>query len=179
VLVVLRVRGAGTRSLGLGLVLGAGGLLGCGAAEEAREAVLSELAVGSWACARDDGAAEALPFTVRIKGDGTFGVAFEAAPADEVALPGGELTGTWTIEGGDLRWGFDEPAPVGPFTVPGFDDLDLESEQFTLENPGLFGEGNGLDEPADEEVYDVEAHDKDSVTFSVRGGDPWTCDRQG
>jgi hypothetical protein len=176
VLVVLRVRGVGTRSLGLGLVLGAGFLVGCGAAEEARDATLRELALGSWACTADEGGAEALPFIVRIEGDGTFGVAPDGSAADELPLPGGELTGTWTIEGGDLRWGFDGPAPVGPFTVPGFDDLDLESEQFTLENPAFFGEDV---EVADEEVFDVEAHSKDSVTLSVRGGDPWTCDRQG
>lgn len=168
-------RGGGARSLWLGLLVGAAVWVGC-SAEEARDAVVRELALGSWACAADEDP-DAQPLTVRIEDDGTFGVAFEAAPADEVPLPRGELTGTWAIEDGDLRWGFDGPRPLGPFTVPGFDALHLESTRFVLENPGFFGDED-VDDVTDEQVVDVEAHSKDSVSFSVPGGDPWTCDRE-
>ena len=161
---------------GLMLVLGLAAVASC-SADEARESVIAELAVGSWACAPDaEGSAE-LPFTVRIAGDGTFAVAVEPAALDEDRGLPDELTGTWAIEDGDLRWGFDRYGG-DQAVVEGFDALTLESSEFTLQFPGIFEANDGTDDPAEEQDFLVDANGTDSVTLRVRTGAPWTCDRQ-
>lgn len=159
------------------LVLGLTAVIACGAGE-VQDGAISELAVGSWACSPDaDGAGE-LPFTVQIAGDGTFGVSVEPDSATEdVSPPSDEISGTWTIEDGDLVWGFDVQAAEKTL-VEGFNALTLESTGFTLTNPGIFEANDGADDPAEEQDVLVDAHGTDSVTLSVPGGEPWTCDRQ-
>jgi hypothetical protein len=147
-----------------GLLFGAA----CGA-DEAREAVIGELAVGSWACVPDAPGAADPPMTVQIDDDGTFGVSIDG-------VAGGELSGSWTITDGDLAWSFDGPLAAEPFVVRGVDDLTLDSIGFTIENAGPF-EANA-DDPTGEQEVDVEVHDKDSVTFSILDGTPWTCNRE-
>lgn len=148
----------------------------CGS--EARDAALRELAVGSWACAPDAEGSGERPFTVRIDDDGTFGVSVESDPtSDDVGLPTDEIAGTWVIDNGDLEWGFDE-IRIGRMVVADFDALTLESTRFTLENGGFFEANDGFDDPPDEQDVEVDIHSTDSVTLTVPGGKPWTCDRQ-
>lgn len=151
-------------------------VIACGA-DEVQDAAVGELAIGSWACAPDaDGAGE-LPFTVQIRADGTFDVS--AAPnsgPEDVSPPRDEISGTWATEGGDLEWGFD--GVQQRTVVEGFDALSLESAEFTVTNPGIFEANDGTDDPAEEQDVLVDIHGTDSVTLSVPGGGPWTCDRQ-
>lgn len=160
------------------LVLGLAVVIGCGA-DEVQDAAISELAIGSWACAPDaDGAGE-LPFTVQIEGDGTFGVSMAPnSRPEDVSPPEDELSGTWAIEDGDLELGFDEAQHLKRTVVEGFDALSLESTEFTLTNPGIFEANDGTDDPAEEQDVLVDVDGTDSVTLSVPGGGPWTCDRE-
>lgn len=142
----------------------------CGA-DEARQAVVAELAIGTWACSPDDPTAGVGGLTIWIADDGTFGV----GPPDT------DLTGTWAIVEGDLAWSFDRLRGVDdPFVIRDVDALGLDSTGFTLENAGSFEDhGDPEDAGADgEQEYDVEVHNKDSVTFSNPGGTSWTCERQ-
>ena len=156
------------------LLLGTATVIACGA-DEVRDTAITELAVGSWACAPDADGADELPFTVQIQGGGTFGVTAEAEPGSS---SGYEISGTWEVVDGDLRWGFDDVQAREKSVVEGFDALTLESTGFTLQWPGIFEANDGTDDPADEQEVLVDAHGTDSVTLSVPGGDPWTCDRQ-
>lgn len=160
------------------LVLGLTATIACGA-DEVRDGAISELAIGSWACSPDaDGAGE-LPFTVQIAGDGTFRVSVAPDSATEdVSAPSDEISGTWAIEDGDLMWGFVDVQTAQQIMVEGFDALTLESTEFTVTNPGIFEANDGADDPAEEQDVLVDAHSTDSVTLSVPGGEPWTCDRQ-
>jgi hypothetical protein len=149
----------------------------CGA-DEVEDAAITELAVGSWACAPDaDGAGEQ-PFSVRIDGDGTFVASGEpSSHPDDGPYPTYEMSGSWTIQNGDLEWGFDDVQNVEP-RLEGFDALTRESTGFTLTNPGPFEVADGTGAPGEEQDFLVDAHGTDSVTLSVPGGEPWTCDRQ-
>lgn len=160
------------------LVLGLAVVSACGA-DQVQDAAISELAIGSWGCAPDAEGAGELPFTVQIEGDGTFGVS--VAPnsrPEDVSPPRDEISGTWAIEDGDLEWGFDDIQQLEMTLVEGFDTLSLESTEFTLTNPGIFEANDGTDDPAEEQDVLVDVHGTDSVTLSVPGGGPWTCDRQ-
>lgn len=156
------------------LVLGAGALLACGA-EEVREAAITELAIGSWACAPDAPGADELPFTVQIRGGGTFDVTAEPALGSD---SGQEISGSWEVVDGDLRWGFDGVQARERSVVEDVDALTPESTGFTLLWAGIFEANDGADDPADEQEVLVDARGTDSVTLRVPGGDPWTCDRQ-
>ena len=103
--------------------------------------------------------------------------AVEPAALDEDRGLPDELTGTWAIEDGDLRWGFDRYGG-DQAVVEGFDALTLESSEFTLQFPGIFEANDGTDDPAEEQDFLVDANGTDSVTLRVRTGAPWTCDRQ-
>ena len=156
------------------LLLGTATVIACGA-DEVGDTAITELAVGSWACAPDAAGADELPFTVQIQGGGTFGVTAEAEPGSS---SGYEISGTWEVVDGDLRWGFDDVQAREKSVVEAFDALTLESTGFTLQWPGIFEANDGTDDPADEQEVLVDAHGTGSVTLSVPGGDPWTCDRQ-
>lgn len=161
----------------MALALGLVAVAACGA-DEAKETAIGKLAIGSWACAPDaDGAAE-MPFTVQIKGGGTFDVSVAPDAAPEGGAPPGEISGTWAIEDGDLRWGFDDVQAEEESLVEGFDALTLESTRFTLMWAGIFEANDGADDPAEEQEVLVETHGTDSITLRVPDGDPWTCDRR-
>ena len=150
----------------------------CGA-DEVQDAAIRQLAIGSWACAPDaDGAGEQ-PFTVRVDGDGTFVASGEpSSHPDDGPYPKYEISGSWSIEDGDLEWGFDDVQQMERPRVEGFDALTLESTEFTLTNPGPFEAADGTGEPGEGQAFLVDVHGSDSVTLSVPGGEPWTCDRQ-
>ena len=153
-------------------------VIACGA-EEAKDAVISELAAGSWACSPDADGASEQPFTVQIEDNGTFGVSIEPDPAAEDASPpSDEITGTWAIEDGDLEWSFDARQDLGKTRIDGFDSLTLDSSELTLTNPGIFEANDGADDPADKQDVIIDANGTNSVTLSVPGGEPWTCNRQ-
>jgi hypothetical protein len=163
------------------LVLAAAGLgvpLACGA-DSVRDATVRELAVGTWRCTIESGEVVYAPLVVEIARGGTFAASFEVATSPSPVSS--KLTGTWALEDGDLDWGFDEPATSERFRVPRFDDLTVDSTEFTLDSDGLFDPNPPMDtESALElpEVIEVEADGTDSVTFRQRGGDLWTCERQ-
>lgn len=168
--------------IGLLAVVGAGVPVACGA-DVVRDAAVRELAVGSWRCTVESDDAVYAPMVVEIDDGGTFEVAFQV-PADDPAADrsaASELRGTWVVDGGDLDWGFDEPARAERFRVPQFDDLTVDSTEFTLDSNGLFASNPRLDTESAldlPEVIEVEARGTDAVTFRQRGGDPWTCERQ-
>ena len=153
-------------------------VIACGA-DAAKDAVMSELAVGSWACSPDaDGAGEQ-PFTVQIADNGTFGVSYEPNPATEDAsTPADEISGTWVIEDGDLEWGFDARPDFGKTRIDGFDSLTPNSSELTLTNPGILEVNDGDGHTAGKQDVIIDATGTDSVTLSVPGGEPWTCDRK-
>jgi hypothetical protein len=146
--------------------------------DEAKDAVMSELAVGSWTCAPDAEGAENQPFTIHIEDDGTFRVPAEPGSVPNDVLPNDdEITGTWGIDDGDLEWGVDGQG--GDRTVvEGFDALTLESPGFTLLQAGILEANDGSDDPVGEQDVLVDTHGTDSVTLRVPEGEPWTCDRQ-
>jgi hypothetical protein len=156
------------------LVLGTAPLIACGA-DEVREAAITELAIGSWACAPDAAEASELPFTVQIQGGGTFAV---TAETEAGSSSGYEISGTWEVVDSDLRWGFDDVQAREKSVVEGFEALTPESTRFTILWPGIFEANDGTDDPADKQEVLVDANGTDSVTLSVPGGEPWTCDRQ-
>ena len=137
-------------------------LAACGS--EAKDAAISELAVGTWACAPEgaDGADRA--FEVRIA-DGTF----------ETSMG---LGGTWAVRGGDLSLAFDGPRATEPVVVREFEALTLASTEITLEHAGFFEANDGGDDPSGEQPVEVEAHGTDAVTLTYPGGEPWTCERR-
>jgi hypothetical protein len=164
---------ASTLFLALGLAV----VAACGN-DAAKDAAIRELAIGSWACAPDaEGAAEQ-PFTIQIDNNGAFSASVERNPAIEDAALPDEITGTWAIENGDLEWGFDDVQGTERPLVEGFDSLTLESTEFTLKYPGGLEANDGTDDPAEEQDVLVDAHGPDSVTLSVPGGEPWTCNRK-
>lgn len=159
---------------GLTLVLGLAGVAAC--SDEAKDVVMSELAIGSWVCAPAAPGATNQPFTIHIEDDGTFRVPAEPGSVPDDVLPNDdEITGTWAIEDGDLAWGVDGQ---GGAVVEGFDALTLESTGFTLLQPGAFEANDGPNDPVGEQDVLVDTHGTGSVTLRVPDGDPWTCDRQ-
>lgn len=151
---------------------------GACSSDSVEDRAVRELAVGRWACAADAEGAERYGFEVDIDDDGTFDLAIELASAGAgAARVDDEIAGTWTTEGGDLRWGFDDPAASVKAVVEGFDDLTLDSTTFTLRSV-LLEPNDGSDDPPDEEEIFVDTHGTDSVTFRAARGEPWTCDRQ-
>lgn len=148
-------------------------------ADEVKDAAIRELAVDSWECTPQAPGAGELPFTVNIEDEGTFAVSFDAvSTSGDVVRPAGSISGTWAIEDGDLEWGFDEFQQTEKALVEGFDSLTLESTGFTLKHSSFFEPNDGTDDPAEEQDVLVDVHGTDSLTLSVPGGDPWTCDRQ-
>ncbi|MBX3287226.1 MAG: hypothetical protein KF703_17895 [Actinobacteria bacterium] len=146
-------------------------------ADEVRDATVSRLAVGTWRCTIDSDAADYPPLEIRIDGNGTFGVAFQQA--GESSEPGSEISGTWTLDHGDLDWRLDVPVGSTRFLVPDFDALTPDSSGFTLQEGGLLDatfDRGGRAGPT--HAIEVDAHGTDSVTFREHGGDPWTCHRQ-
>lgn len=144
-----------------------------------KDAAIREIAVDSWDCVPAAPGAGELPFTVEIEDDGTFAVSFDAvSTSEDVVRPAGTISGTWAIEDGDLEWGFDDFRPSEKALVEGFDSLTLASTGFTLKHSRIFEPNDGTDDPAEEQDIVVDAHGTDSVTLSVPGGDPWTCNRQ-
>lgn len=160
------------------LVLGLAAVVAC-SADEAKEAAIRELAIGSWACAPDEEGASSVPFAVEIDDDGTFVVSPEDDPAVDDGLPPGyEFSGTWAIEDGDLEWALVDVARMDEVRIEGFEDLTLESTRFTLDDAGMFEANDGPDDPVGEQDVIVDTHGTDSVTLRYPDGDPWTCDRQ-
>lgn len=149
----------------------------CGA-DAVRRTVIGELAVGAWACAPDAAGSREVPFTVRVGEDGTFALAVEPGHSEDATELPDELSGTWEVEDGDLTWSFDLGRGPVRSVVPGFDALTLESTGFTLRYPAIFEANDGPDDSPDEQDFLVDVHGTDSVTLSVPGGDPWTCNRQ-
>jgi hypothetical protein len=162
---------------GLLVVVGCAAGTSCGA-DEVRERVIRELAVGSWACAPDAPGSEEVPFTVDVGDDGTFTVTVDPDHLEDATELPDELSGTWAIEDGDLAWSFDLGRGPARSVVPDFDALTLESTEFTLRYPGIFESNDGPDDPPIEQDFLVDAHGTDSVTLRVPGGQPWTCDRR-
>lgn len=153
-------------------------VIACGA-EAAKDAVMSELAIGSWACSPDAVGAGEQPFTVEIADNGTFRASIEPDPAAEDASPpSDEISGTWAIEDGDLEWGYDVRQDLDKTRIDGFDSLTLDSSELTLTNPGIFEANDGIDDPVDEQDVVIDADGTDSVTLNVPGGEPWTCNRK-
>lgn len=170
------------RSIRLGaavLVFGTLAPVGCSAADDAEDAVkgkaIAALAEGRWACAPKEVTEETDAFEVEIS-PGNFTLYRGSKEAG-----GDEITGVWTVEGGDLAIEFTGPAASGGplFEVVDFDDLTTESDGFTLSAAGVMAEELERDGEATTRDLDVDLDGADALTLTATdGGDPWTCDRQ-
>lgn len=170
----------------LGAVAGlaaAGALAACGS-DAAEEATIERLAIGTWACTPDRAGDPGSPFQIDIRRGG-FTVAL-----DDATEANRTLTGTWSVEGGDLDIGFTGKA-VGapPMGVDGFDDLTAESTGFRLTEPGIFAPERGTEDMTDEEWeaalaeppvldVDLDIRGTSTVGLDTADGDPWTCERR-
>jgi hypothetical protein len=158
-------------------------LAACGSGE-AREAAIERLAVGTWACTPDRAGDPGSPFRIEIRRGG-FTVTL-----DDTTEANRKLTGTWSVEGGDLEIGFTGKA-VGapPMGIAAFDELTPESTAFRLTEPGIYAPSRvtedmteaeyaaALEEPAALDV-DVDIRGTSAITLDTDDGDPWTCERQ-
>ena len=159
----------------LAVVFAVGALAACSAAAKAKDATIAKLAIGSWACASDDAAADRLPFTVKVTSR-TFSVKTDAPATGKPADAQDELHGTWSVSHGTLDWGFKDVAMDRRFRVAGFDALTPKSKSFTIDDPGPFTSASPRD--PDHQKILTTVHGTDSVTLQIPEGEPWTCHRQ-
>lgn len=141
-----------------------------------KETALEKLAIGTWSCSTDAPGSSSVPFEVQVR-EGGFSVKTDANRDRKI-------TGTWSVEDGDLTIDFTGAAAGAlDFEVLGFDELTLKSRKLTLDDGGLTGrpmEMTEADPEAGLEPLDVavETHGTSSFTWTLPyGGDPWTCDR--
>ena len=168
---------------GAALVLAAATFAAC-SSDAAKEAAIEQLAVGTWACAPDRAGDPGSPFHIQIR-KGGFTVTL-----DDTTETNHKLTGTWSVEGGDLEIGFTGKAAGAPdMGIAAFDELTPESTGFRLTEPGIFAPSQvtegmtveeleaALEEPPVLDV-DTEMRGTRSITLDAADSDPWTCDRQ-
>lgn len=148
--------------------------IGC-TANTVEDMAIRRLAIGSWRCDDDAGDDGYVAFVVRVDDDGTFRVKLDAGPSASASATATRIAGTWKVEDGDLDWGFDAPMRTERLKVPAFDDLTLDSTEFTLDDGGTLASSSEGDPSHD---IEVKAHGTDAVSFRERGGHRWTCERQ-
>ncbi len=159
------------------------GVAACGS-DAAKEAAISQLAVGTWACEPAAPGASETPFAITIEKG-----AFSVEPGGPDAPPE-TLTGTWEIDDGDLSIRFDlRGDDATAMRIDRFDELTLDSTGFTMQKPGLYAPDLIEEDMTVEEMseiaknppaldVDVEIRGARSITVDTSDGDPWTCDRQ-
>jgi hypothetical protein len=170
-------------ALAAALVLVAAAAAAACSSDDAKEAAIEQLAVGTWACAPDLDGDPGSPFRIEVR-EGGFTVTL-----DDTTKANRKLTGTWSVEGGDLAIEFTGKA-VGapPIGVDDFDELTPESTGFRLTEPGIYAPAQvtedmteeefaaALEEPAVLDV-DVDVRGTSAITLDTADGDPWTCER--
>lgn len=161
------------------IAAGAGLAVGCGAADDATDAIkgkaLQEAAEGRWACAPAKVTEETDTFEIEIRA-GSFTIFPNAGDAPVEQLPG-----LWTIEDGDLVIEFTGVAAGGGplFEVLDFDELTSESDGFTLAAAGVVADDLAAEGEDTTSELAVETDGTDAITLTASGGgDTWTCTRR-